>query len=432
MLYTSNTSFAKLSTIDFDDVANKSKPIFQGINFNQTENDNTSIVNDTENYDENHELMIITTEDVTTVTPDSGEVKAKSKAKVVKNIINNVRPDNIKMVNLSTTMKHINQTTSDTVSQPKLMPDSKTSVQTDHTIKSHAGTEEATSKSLAKHQSFKEGINTHTQNKAIDSHTIYVPRFHIKMNNEIDKTDYNMHHNVLKAVRFKRDIKTLSVPHVQYAPVDIAFRAQASNAKIVPPKPKYSRSYSPVATRTTLKHSQVSNIDTKQKNAMEFKWTTFNKKLKMSKKFRKVKKKNIDITTENIRTIGKSQNFFRKLYLEVIDLESPNKVTTTKSHQQEIEKKWLRVKRDLPEDTTKNVVTIEKPKENTNSKVTPSSSIEQIITNTVLDNLNNTLTKNLNEAVHKVLIELNISTLTYPDNKFPDSNLLFKVPSKYF
>lgn len=440
MLYTLSPTFAKLSTVDFDDVINKSKPIFQGINFNQTESDNSSILDQIETYDEKDEIIIMTTEDIPTITPDSLEVIAKSRAifrrksSVVNHVTNNVRPDNINMVNLSMTIKPIKQTTTLTtniVSQPQHMSNSTTSVQTDRTIKSHLATGGATSKSLAKLLSFKKGMNINPLNITIDPDTIYVPRFHIKMNNEIDKTDHNVHNNVFKAVRFKRDIKTISIPGVQYAPVNIAFRRQVSDAQVVSPMPKFSLSYGPVATRTIFKYYPISKVDPKQKKAIKFKLENYNKKLKISEKFNNVLKKNLNSTTENMTTIGKPQNYLKKLYLDVIDLKEPPEVTKTKSDQHDGEKKVRRVKRDLPEVTTESVASIEEPKEITILNVTPKSVTEQTVPNIVIENLNNILTKNLTETVNEVFNEFNMTVLTPTNHKFPGPELLFKVPSKY-
>lgn len=411
-------------------------PIFQGINFNETENDNSNILNLTEIDDDIHETTIITAEDITTVTPDSEEVRAKSKAifrpkpRVVKNVTNNVTSDNIQIVNLNTTTKYTNQTATDVVSQPQYLSDSTTLIQTDRNIKSYLATEGTNPKSLAEFLSFEKGFNILPLNKTITSDTIYVPRFHIKLNNEIDKLDHNTRNRVLKAIRYKRDIKSLRVPQVQYAPVDISFRAQHSNEKVVPPKPKLSRSFGVVATRTTIKQSEVSNTDTKQIIEKELKWSNLNKKFKMSKKVNNIGKNNQNIT-ENVTTNGISQNLLKTLYLDVIDLKSSTGVTVTNSNQHNGEQEWLRVKRDIPESTTVNVVTIEEPKEITNLNVTTNTVIEQTVPNTILENLNSTLTKNLSEAVHEVFNELNMTALTPPDNKLPGSDMLFKIPSKY-
>lgn len=440
LLYTSSSTPAKPSTVDFDAVVNDSKPIFQGINFNETENDNSSILNETETYDENHEIMIITTDDVTTVTPDSGEVKAKSiaifgqKPRVIKTAndkhrdikTENVRTDNIKMINLSMTINHINQSTThttDIVSQSQHISDNATSIQTDLTIKSHLATERATSTSLDKLLSFDKEINTQPLSKTIDPDMRYVPRFQIKMNNEIDDTDHTMQNSVLQAVRYKRDIETINDPRVQYAPVDLAFRAQISDAQVVPPKPKFNR---PIATRTTLKYLQKSKFDKIHKNIKGLKRPELNKKVKVSKKFNNFIKRSRPSMIKNITSIEKSQKYLQQLYL---DMKSPTEVTKTKSNHH-YDKSWLRVKRDLPESTTENVATIEEPKDTPNLKVTTSSVIEQTVPNTVLNNLNKVLSKNLNEAVHEVFDELNMTALTPPDNKLPGSDLLFKIPSK--
>lgn len=412
-------------------------PIFQGINFNETENDNSSILNPTEIDDEIPEITIITAEDITTVTPDSVEVRAKSKAifrpkpRVVKNVTDKVTSDNKQIVNLSATINYINQTSTDVVSQPQNLSDSRTSVQTDRNIKSHLATKGVNSKPLAEFVSFEKGINILPLNKTITSDKIYAPRFHIKLHNEIDKMDHNIHNRVLKAIRFKRDIKTLSVPQVQYAPVDISFRAQVSDSQvIVPPKPKLSRSFGIVATRTTTIQPEVSNIDTKLISEKELKWSNLNKKFKMSKKVNNIGKRDQNIiTTENVTTIGISQNFFKNLFLDLIDLKSSLGVTVTNGNQHNGEQEKLRVKRDIPESTTANIVTIEEPKDITN--LTTNSVIEQTVPNTILENLNSTLTKNLSEAVHEVFSELNMTALTPPDNKFPGSDMLFKIPSKY-
>lgn len=406
---------------------NKSMPIFQGINFNETENDNSGTLNETVTDDESHVIMT-EAEDVTTVIPDEEEVKVNSKAifrrkpRVIKTVTNNVTLDNIRTVNLSVGIKHINQITTDVVSQPRYLSEGTTSVQTDHTIKSHLVTEGTTSKSLPKLLLFGKGINIQPRNQTIDSDRIYVPTFDIKISNETDKTDHKARNHALEAVRFKTDIKTISVPHLHYVPVDIAFRAQLSHSEVIPPKLKLNRLYGPIATRTTLIPSQISNTDTKQNNAMKLKWENLNKKIKFPKKVKNTLKKNRNINTENVTTIGNSQNFLKNIYLDVIDFKNSTESTITKSNKYDDKKKGLRVKRNIPESTTEKVVTIEGQKETTNLNVTRNSFIR---------NLNNILSKNLSVAVHEVFDELNMIALTPPDNKFPGSNLLFKIPSKY-
>lgn len=381
--------------------------------------------------------MFKATEDISTVTPDSQEVRAKSKIIFLRKTTVNeqgtgdIKPENFKIINSSLIFKYINEPTTEIVSQPQHVSDSTPSVQTNRTIKPDIAAVGATSKSLAKLLSFEKGISTYHLNKTIDPDAIYVPRFHIKMNNEIDKMDPIIHNSVLKAVRFKRDIKTISVPHVQYAPVDIAFRAQLTDVEVVPPKPKFSQYHGPVATRTPLKHLQMSKNDTLQKSARNYKWPNLKKKNKLSKKFTSIPKKNHSITIDNKTTFRKSQNFFKNLYLDVMDLENPTNVIKAKSKQLDGEKRLPRFKRDLPESITEYVAIIEEPKEITILNVTPNSIIEQTVPNTVLVNLNHILTKNLTGAVHDVLDELNLTTFTPPDDKFPGSDLLFKVPSKY-
>lgn len=383
--------------------------------------------------------MTIAIEDVTTVTPDSEEVRAKSKViflrktSVVNQVTDNIKSNDRKIVNSTVTSTYTNKTTTDIVSQSQRVSDSTTTVQTNHTIKPHFATEGATYKSLHKLLSFKKRINRYPPNKTIGLDTIPVPRFHIKMNNEIEETDHNMHNSVPKAVRFKRNIKTLSVPQLQYAPVDIAFRAHISDSDVVPPKPKFSRAHGPVATRTTLRHLHIHKNDTSQKNAKHFEWQNFNKKLRMSKKFTNRPKKNRNFTVENKTIIWKSQNFFRKLYLDVTDLPSPTEVTKTKSKEHDGEKTRPRVKRDLPEGTTEysSLATIEEPRDIAKLYITPNGIIEQTVPNTVLENLNYILTNNLSKVVHEVFHELNMTPVTPPDNKLLGSDLLFKVPSKY-
>lgn len=363
---------------------------------------------------------------MTTVTPDEEEVKVKSKPifrpkpSAFKTVTNNVTLNYLKMVNLSMTIKDINQTTMDVISLPQHLLDSRTSTQSDHSTKSHLVTEEATSKSLAKFLLLGKGIKTHPLNEPINRDTIYVPRFHNKKSNDIDEMDHKVQNRAYTVIRFKRDIKTLSVPQ-QYAPVNIALKPQHSHSAVVPPKPQLNRSYGPMATRTTSQQSQISNIDTKtkQKNALKLKWDNYNKKYKMPKK------------VNNITTIKKSQNFFKNIYLDVLGLSNSTEMTLTKSSQRDSEKQQLRVKRDLPESATQKTVTIEEPKKVTNLNVTLNSvSTDQTVSTVVLQKLNNIFTKNLSEAVHEVFHELKIIALTPSGNKFPGSDLLFKIPSK--
>lgn len=360
---------------------------------------------------------------MTTVTPDEEEVKVKSKPifrpmpSAFETVTNNVTLNYFK-INLNMTIKDINQTTTEAILLPQQLSDSTTSIQSDHSTKSHLVTEGATSKS--KFLLLRKGIKTHPLNKTINHDTIYVPRFHIKMSNDIDKMNHKVQNRAYTVIRFKRDIKTLSVPQ-QYAPVNIALKPQHSHSAVVPPKPQLNHSYGPMATRTTSQQSQILNFDTKtkQKNALNLKWDNYNKKYKMPKK------------VNNITALKKSQNILKNIYLDVIDLRSSTEMTITKSSQRDSEKQQLRVKRDLPESATQKTVTIEQPKKVTNSNVTLNSvSTEKTVFTVVLQKFNNIFTKNLSEAVHEVVDELKMIALTPPDNKFPGSDLLFKIPSK--
>lgn len=415
-----------MSTVNYyDDVVKKSKPIFQGLNFNRSKDDDRLLLTETENYDENQETMVTTTDDVITVTPDSGEVIAKSKAifrrKTTLVVIapEKVRPDGIDMVNLGKTINHRNETTTNKVSQS--VSDSTTTVQTDRTVKSDLVIERATSKSSAENLLFNKQTKTSQLNVIIDSNALYVPRIRIKINNEIDNTNHNKYHNVL---RYKRDVNSAVDPHIQYAP-EPPLKNQLSSTGVVPPKPKLSQSYGPTATRTTTKQVQFQN------NTKESKQVNLNKKFKMSKKYNNVLKKKQDIMTENIKTIEKSKKMFQNFSLEVIDMKSRTEIIKTKSVQNDGNKKFSRFKRGLTKASIETVATIEDRKKITSLYITPNSGYEQTVPIPVLQNLNNTLTKNLSEAVNEVFNDLNMAEITAPENNLLGADLLFKVPSKY-